>query len=96
MTKICASSICPVAWVMAPARAVAASSLERSSKPFRRTKMVAALEPNEKLEPSRPAKATVPSTPAVPWMILVARSITAWVRSRDAPAGSWMTPIRKP
>ncbi|MNF17129.1 hypothetical protein D3C80_2204650 [compost metagenome] len=58
--------------------------------------MVAALEPNEKLEPSRPAKATVPSTPSVFWMISLARFITASVRSSEAPAGSWMTPIRKP
>ncbi len=32
-------------------------------------KMVAALEPNEKLEPSSPAKATMLSTPSVSRMI---------------------------
>jgi hypothetical protein len=32
-------------------------------------KMVAELEPNEKLVPSRPAKATLPSTPSVDLMI---------------------------
>ena len=81
---------------MAPARAVAASCFERSSNGFRRTKMVAALEPNEKLEPSRPAKAMAPFTPSVLRMMSVARVITASVRSSEAPAGSWITPIRKP
>ena len=58
--------------------------------------MVAALEPAEKLVPSRPAKAATSMTPSVEPTIYTARFMAASVRSSDEPGGNWTTPIRKP
>ena len=97
MTKMLASWMPMVAPVMAPAsEAAACSAVLRSSKASRRTKMVAALDPNEKLDPSKPANDTTPSTPSVLRMICEARDMTSCVRSSEAPGGSCTTPIRNP
>jgi len=69
-------------------------SLARSSKGLRLAKTTPVLGALVKVAPSKPTKATALSTPGVAMIASEARRITASVRLRLAPGGSWKAAMK--